>query len=298
MNGMQTVIGIDAGGTEIKAGVIRGDEVLAERRWATGRENGPDHARDQILLAARELYSEYPEARAIGLVVPGIVDVDRKIAVFSENIRWRDVPFGELLHEITGLPVGFGHDVRAAGIAEASVGNTGPVQNSLFLALGTGIAGAIIVNGELFENPYAGEIGHLDVDSGLPCACGGNGCLETTATGPSIASLYNSSSGGSAKNSRDVLEAAKSGDQVAIAVWENATNSIGRALTAYITLLAPEVIILGGGLSKAGSDLLDPINKYFDTHLTFQPRPQLTLATLGDIAGMIGAGLLAKRVLS
>jgi len=297
MDVMQTVIGIDAGGTEIKAGVIRGSDVIVERRWPTGRENGPDHARDQILSAARELHAEHPEASAIGLVVPGIVDVNKKIAVFSENIRWRDVPFGDLLHEITGLPVGFGHDVRAAGLAEASVGSAKSAQNSLFLALGTGIAGAIIVNGELFENPYAGEIGHLDVDSGLPCACGGSGCLETNATGPSIAAIYNSINGGSAQNSKDVLDAAKLGDEAAKKVWETATRSIGRALTAYITLLAPEVIILGGGLSKAGQDLLDPINKYFDSHLTFQQRPQLMLATLGDTAGMIGAGMIAKRAL-
>lgn len=295
---MKTVIGIDAGGTEIKAGVIRGTEVLTERRWPTGRENGPDHARDQILLAARELHAEHPEASAIGLVVPGVVDVDKKIAIFSENIRWRNVPFGDLLHDITGLPVGFGHDVRAAGLAEASIGGTEAVKNSLFLALGTGIAGAIIVDSELFENPYAGEIGHLDVDSGLPCACGGNGCLESNATGPSIAAIYNSITGGAAQNSKDVLDAAKVGDQTATTVWETATNSIGRALTAYITILAPDLIILGGGLSKAGTDLLDPINKYFDSHLTFQQRPQLKLATLGDTAGMIGAGMIAMRSLS
>jgi len=294
---IKPVISIDAGGTEIKAGITIGSDVLIERRWPTGRELGPDHARDQILKAAQQLRTEYPSAVAIGLVVPGLVDVEKQIAVFSENIRWKNIHFGELLRDLTGLPVGFGHDVRAAGLAEATFGQGESVSNSLFLALGTGIAGAMIINGELFDHPYAGEIGHLDIGSGLKCACGGRDCLETNATGPSIAAIFNSLTGGSANNSKDVLDASKSGNSIATEVWNVATSSIGRALSAYITLLAPDQIILGGGLSKAGADLLDPINKYFDSHLTFQLRPKLMLATLGDSAGMIGAGIYAQRSL-
>lgn len=297
MDLLKPVISIDAGGTEIKAGITIGEKILVERRYPTGREHGPDHARDQILLAARELKAESPDAVAVGLVVPGLVDAAQQIAVFSENIRWENIPFGKLLHEITGLPVGFGHDVRAAGLAEARYGKSGTVKNSLFLALGTGIAGAMIINGELFDHPYAGEIGHLDIGSGLACACGGRDCLETNATGPSIAAIYNSRSGGHAKNSKDVLDAALGGDIHAKHVWDEAMSSIAKALTAYITLLAPDQIILGGGLSKAGSDLIDPINAYFDSHLTFQLRPQLVLASLGDGAGMIGAGIFAQQAL-
>lgn len=295
---MKPVISIDAGGTEIKAGITLGSRVIAERRWPTGRDQGPDHARDQILAAARELHAQFPEAAAVGLVVPGLVDVDAQVAIFSENIRWENIKFGEILRDLTKLPVGFGHDVRAAGLAEARYGDSDPVKNSLFLALGTGIAGAMIINGELFDHPYAGEIGHLDVGSGLDCACGGRDCLETIATGPSISAIYNSLSGKQTKNSKDVLDAAKHGDPDAKRVWESAMESIGRALAAYITLLAPDRIILGGGLSKAGADLLEPLNKYFDEHLTFQLRPTLVLASLGESAGMIGAGIFAQRALS
>jgi glucokinase len=295
---MKPVISIDAGGTEIKAGITAGSKVIAEHRWPTGRENGPDHARDQIVMAAGELHAQYPEAAAVGLVVPGIVDVESQVAIFSENIRWENIKFGEILRDLTKLPVGFGHDVRAAGLAEATYGTSNPVKNSFFLALGTGIAGAMIINGELFDHPYAGEIGHLDVGSDLDCACGGRNCLETIATGPSISSIYNSLGGNHTKNSKEVLDAAKSGDLHAKKAWESAMESIGKALTAYITLLAPDRIILGGGLSKSGNDLIDPLNKYFDKHLTFQLRPTLLLASLGDSAGMIGAGIFAQRALS
>ena len=297
MSTQESVIALDAGGTEIKAGLVRGSEVLDERRWPTERELGPEHARDQILLAANEMHKMHPTAKALGLVVPGEVDVDNGVAIYSENIKWRDVPFGKLINEMTGLPVGFGHDVRAGGIAESRFGSGVGFTISLFLPIGTGIAGAIIIDGELYEDIYAGEIGHMDVESGYLCACGSTGCLESISTGPSITRIYGEKSGKSVGNSAEVVALAKSGDQIAAQVWLDATNALGKALFAYIAILAPEVIILGGGVSKAGADLTDPIEKYFDRKITFQRRPELKIATLGDSAGMIGAGILGARKL-
>ncbi|HEY4898644.1 MAG TPA: ROK family protein [Candidatus Nanopelagicaceae bacterium] len=287
-----SVIALDAGGTEIKAGFVRGLEILDEKRWPTERELGPEHARDQILLAAREMHKMHPTAKAVGLVVPGVVDVNNGIAIYSENIKWRDIPFGKLINELTGLPVGFGHDVRAGGIAEARFGSSIGYRNSLFLPIGTGICGAIIIDGKLLEDIYAGEIGHMDVDSGYLCACGSIGCLESISTGPSITRIYGERSGKTIANSAAVLKLAKSGDQIASQVWQDATNALAKALFAYITILAPEVIVLGGGVSKAGADLIDPIEKYFDSKITIQRRPLLKIAALGDSAGMIGAGIL------
>lgn len=297
MSIQESVIALDAGGTEIKAGLVRGNEILDEKRWPTERELGPLHARDQILLAVNEMHKAHPSGKAIGLVVPGVVDVDNGVAIYSENIKWRDIPFGKLINEMTGLPVGFGHDVRAGGIAESRFGSGIGYSNSLFLPIGTGISGAIIINGELYEDIYAGEIGHMDVDSGFPCACGSTGCLESISTGPSITRIYGERSGKTIGNSAEVLERAKSGDQIASQVWLEAANALAKALMAYITILAPEVIILGGGVSKAGADLIDPIEKYFDKKITFQRRPQLKIAALGDSAGMIGAGILGTRKL-
>ena len=297
MSNQESVIALDAGGTEIKAGLVRGSEILDFRRWPTERELGPEHARDQILSAAREMRAMHPTAKAVGLVVPGVVDADNGIAIYSENIKWRDVPFRELINEMTGLPVGFGHDVRAGGIAESRFGSGVGYVNSLFLPIGTGICGAIIIDGELCEDIYVGEIGHMDVDSGYLCACGSIGCLESISTGPSITRIYRERSGKSIVNSAEVLELAKSGDQIAKQVWQDATNALAKALFAYITILAPEVIVLGGGVSKAGADLIDPIEKYFDSKITIQRRPLLKIAALGDSAGMIGAGILGSRKL-
>jgi len=291
------VIGIDAGGTEIKAGLLQGGEILESERFPTGRESGAYHAQEQVLLAAETMHKKFPQAQAIGLVVPGVVDADAGIARYSENIGWRDVHFGKMIHDMTGLPVGFGHDVRAGGIAESIYGASKGHANSLFMPIGTGIAGAMIMDGRLFDDPYAGEIGHLNVGSAYGCNCGSHGCLETVATGPSITRIYNERSGRAIGGSQEVLMAAKSGDAVAQEVWAEATQAIGIALMAYINIVAPELIVIGGGLSRAGADLIDPIVSYIDAHLTFQRKPNICVAALGDSAGMIGAGILAVKAL-
>lgn len=293
----EIVIGLDVGGTEIKAGLLRGSEILESRRWPTERELGPSHAVDQVLLAAHSMYQEFSNAKAVGVVVPGVVDTLNGIAVNSENIGWKNVPFVSEINKLTGLPVGFGHDVRAGGVAEMMYGAGQGCSNLFFMPIGTGIAGAIVLNGDLFDDPYAGEIGHLDVKSGYPCACGSTGCLESIATGPSIIRNFNEQAKKEVKSASEVVTASQNGDQIAQAVWRGAVEAIGFALTAYINILAPEVIVLGGGLSKAGDALLNPIEEYFDSRLTFQRRPKLQNAELGDHAGMVGAGIFGEKAM-
>lgn len=293
----ELTIALDVGGTEIKAGLLKGSEIVASRRWPTERELGPDRVVDQVLFVVREMLAEFPNAKAVGLVVPGVVSAQTGIAKYSENIGWKNIPFVKLIKDITSLPVGFGHDVRAGGVAESLYGAGRGFKNSFFMPVGTGISGAIIINGQLLDGPYSGEIGHLDVKSGLPCACESSGCLETVSTGPSITRAYNLRSSKQATNSRDVLEAAQGGDSLAAEIWANAMDAIAFALTAYVDILAPEVIIIGGGVSKAGDAMLKPIEKHFDQRLTFLPRPKVVLAELGDHAGMIGAGIAASEAI-
>jgi len=298
------VIGIDAGGTEIKAGILSGGEIIAQRRFPTEREFGPEHSVAQVLNAAIAMHEEFPSAHAIALVVPGVIDSKNGIEIFSENLLWKNVPFGPELGRLTGLPWGFGHDARFAGVAEATYGSGKGFSDSFFLAIGTGIAGAMIVDGELIDNPYGGEIGHMDVHSGRPCACGVNGCLESIATGPSIYAYYAELAGIAETadtpkfGAREVLQAANDGDRHAQKAWGDATRSLGEALAAYVSILAPDLIILGGGVSNAGADLVEPISAYLESRLTFQKRPRIALAALGDTAGMIGAGILARRSLA
>lgn len=292
------VIALDVGGTAIKGAVV--DEngvVLSWHRWLTPTNDGPAAVVDAVLNAAAELQQHAAGALAVGLVVAGLVDDQAGVAMYSENIHWRNVPFRKLVAERTGLPVGFGHDVRAGGMAERSLGAAKGVDDVLFLPIGTGISGAMYVEGRLIENKYAGEIGHFDVGSGELCACGAKGCLESIASGASIARRYNAASGSSVSGAEEVLQLMKSGDQIAKGVWDGAIDALARALATYITLLAPELIVIGGGLSSAGAALLDPLRDRIRRLLIWQQEPRIITSQLADNAACLGAAMLAREAL-
>jgi glucokinase len=292
------VIALDVGGTAMKGAVLgEGNAVESFDQWPTPRHEGPEQVVCAVLAAVDELVERVPDARAIGLVVPGLVDDHSGVAVYSENIRWKDVAFRSLVAERTGLPVGFGHDVRAGGRAERKLGAGQGADEMLFMPIGTGISGAIFAGGHPLDNKYGGEIGHLDVGSGELCACGDIGCLETVATGPSIARRYNSLAGTELSGAKPVVERMVSGDPLAAQVWNDAVDGLALALKSYITLLAPELVVLGGGVSTAGALLLDPLRRSLHARLGWRPEPVLALAALGENAACLGAGLLARDVL-
>jgi glucokinase len=292
------VVALDVGGTAMKGAVLDPDgQVMDLHRWPTPRTAGPDAVVAAALDAVAELLRHSDGAAAVGLVVPGLVDDRGGIAIYSENIRWRDVPFRDLVADQFGLPVGFGHDVRAGGLAEHTLGAARGCDDVLFLPIGTGVSGAMYVGGRLIENEYAGEIGHIDVDSGEACACGAAGCLEAIASGASIARRYNRATGGSAAGSKEVLELMAAGDQVATTVWEDAINALARALATYTSLLAPELVVIGGGLSGAGETLFEPLRRRLKELLVWQRAPRIVAAELGENAACLGAGLLARQAI-
>jgi glucokinase len=292
------VIALDVGGSAMKGAVIDQDgRVAAFHRWPTPRSEGPAAVVDAVLRAIDEMMGCAEGAVAVGLVVPGLVDDLAGIALYSENIGWRDVPFRKLVAENTGLPVGFGHDVRAGGLAERTLGAARGTDDVLFLPIGTGISGAMYVAGALIENKYAGEIGHIDVGSGEPCACGAHGCLETVASGASIAKLYNRATGASAPGAHEVLKLMAAGDHAAATIWDQATDALARALATYTSLLAPELIVIGGGLSGAGEVLLEPLRRRLGELLVWQRNPRIVAAVLGENAACLGAGLLARQAI-
>jgi glucokinase len=298
---MDCVIALDVGGTSMKAALVGPDrEVLTAQRIPTGRAEGPDAVVERIVATVADQVAAARGAghppRAAGVVVPGIVDDERGIAVFSANIGWRDVPLRELVRQRIGLPVAFSHDVRAGGLAEGELGAARGVRDYLFLPIGTGIAGAVVLDGQPYSgHGYAGEIGHMIVDpSGPECGCGAHGCLEAIASASAIAAEYSRRTGRLADSL--VSELAAGGDADAVAVWDRAIEALARALQAYTTLLAPELVVIGGGLGEAGELLLRPLVEALDARLTFQRRPRLVPAQLGDQASALGAALLAWQV--
>jgi glucokinase len=294
-----TVVALDVGGTAMKGAVLDADDRVVDFfRWPTPRSEGPDTVVGAVLRAVDELLVHAGGAVAVGLVVPGLVDDRAGIAVYSENIGWHDVPFRDRVVAQSGLPVGFGHDVRAGGLAERTLGAARGVDDVLFMPIGTGISGAMFVAGRLIENKYGGEIGHIDVGSGEDCACGARGCLEAIASGAAIAVRYNRATGGSVAGAEEVLHLMAAGDVAAATVWGEAVDALARALATYTSLLAPEVIVVGGGLSGAGEALLEPLRRRLRDLLVWQKEPRIVPALLGDNAACLGAGLLARAAMS
>lgn len=294
------VIALDVGGTGMKGALLdRELQPLTTLRRPTPRAAGPDTVVDEIaatlLSLAQHATANNLTVHQAGVVVPGIVDEDCARAVYSANLGWRDLPLGELLQERTGLPVTLGHDVRAGGVAECMLGAARGAHDVLFVAIGTGIAAAVISDGRAVRAAgYAGELGHLVVDpAGAPCPCGGRGCLETVASASAVAAAYTSRTGRAVEGADAVAALLARGDADATAVWHRAADALASALADAATLLAPELIVLGGGLAQAGDLLLDPVRARLNERLTFQRRPGLVQAELGDEAGCLGAGLYA-----
>ncbi|MEW2076503.1 ROK family protein [Streptomyces sp. NPDC017966] len=304
---MKHVIALDVGGTGMKAALIGADgELLHRARRSTGRERGPDAVVTDILDFAADLRAHgvrrYGEAAsAAGVAVPGIVDEAEGVAVYAANLGWRDVPLRALLTErLGGVPVALGHDVRTGGLAEGRIGAGRGADRFLFVALGTGIAGAIGVDGrvEAGAHGFAGEIGHIVVrPQGTPCPCGQRGCLERFASAAAVSEAWAAACGDPGADAADCAKAVESGDARARRVWQEAVDALADGLVTALTLLDPRTLIVGGGLAEAGETLFTPLREAVRRRVTFQKLPSLVPAALGDTAGCLGAGLLARDLL-
>jgi glucokinase len=298
------VVALDVGGTTMKGALVDSTRAVRSRRsFPTPVEAGPDAVIDQIGTALETLAGEAGEVglappSAAGLVVPGIVDEAAGVAVVAANVGWRDAPLVALLRERLRLPVALGHDVRAGGLAESVLGAGAGSGDVLFVALGTGIAASCIVDGRpLAAGGYAGEIGHIIVEpDGDTCGCGGRGCLERVASAAAVARRYTARTGIDVAGAAAVASAVRSGDPGARAVWDEAVSALVTVLHTGVTLLGPEVVVVGGGLAEAEDLLLAPLGAQLDKRLTFQRRPRIVRAALGDQAGCLGAALLAWRL--
>ncbi|CAL9454103.1 ROK family protein [Streptomyces sp. enrichment culture] len=305
---MRHVIALDVGGTGMKAALVGADgALLYEARRATGRERGPDAVVASVLRFAADLVALGEErygvrAEAAGVAVPGIVDPDTGTAVYSANLGWRDLPLRALLGEhLGGLPVALGHDVRTGGLAEGRVGAGRGADRFLFVPLGTGIAGAIGIDGAIEAGAHgcAGEIGHIVVrPDGPVCGCGRRGCLEALASASAVTRAWAEASGDPEADAADCAKAVESGDPRAVRVWQDAVDALADGLVTAITLLDPRTLIIGGGLAEAGETLFTPLRAAVEGRITFQRVPVIVPAALGDTAGCLGAGLLAWDLLA
>lgn len=295
------VAALDVGGTSIKAALVdRDGRVLLETRRPTGAQFGPDAVVRGIVELAAELAAnpDFPVA-AVGTCVPGSVDANAGVARLAVNLGWQDVPLAALIADRTGLPVALGHDVRTAVLAEAR--STSDVAGSLFfIAIGTGIAGGLATGGVVEDGAtgLSGEVGHLVVrPGGALCGCGNHGCLETVASASRIADRYAAATGRTGGSAADIAALVREGDDAAQAIWTEAVDALADALAAVTVLMDPGRIVIGGGLSLAGITLTGPLTVALASRLTFHQPPPITVSSLGDRAGVLGAALRAWDLL-
>lgn len=297
----EAVFAFDVGGTDTKSALVdRHGHVLGLRRTPTPR-NGDDPATEivaSLAVLAHEHLARTPGVQpvAAGVSVPGLVDERTGVGMFASNLGWRDAPIRELAERALGLPVAFGHDVRAAGDAEHRLGAARGYGDVVVLAIGTGIAGALVLGGRPYAGGgFAGELGHsLSDPDGERCACGARGCLETVASAGAIARRYTAASGIAVPGAREVLAAAQAGDAHAVRVWDDAVDALAEALARLVATIAPEAVVIGGGLAQAGPALFEPLGRRLDALLSFHRRPALLQARLGDDAGLLGTALAAR----
>ncbi|MBG0566792.1 ROK family protein [Actinoplanes aureus] len=297
----RVVVALDVGGTGMKCALVRPEgTVVHEERHPTLAARGPEAVAENILAVAESLAGR---ARADGLTpiatgiaVPGVVDELNGVAVWSANVGFRDVPLRDLAVQRLGMPAALGHDVRVGALAEARLGAGRGHGHVLFVAIGTGIAAGLVIDGAGYPGAHgaAGELGHVVVRSGgALCGCGARGCLEAEASAKSIGRRYAELSGIADATAFDVATRAAAGEKLAGRVWQDAAEALASGLLTAQALYDVQVVVLGGGLAEAGDDLLRPVRAAVAEGITFHRTPEIVRAELGDTAGCLGAALLA-----
>jgi glucokinase len=300
------VAAIDIGGTSIKAALFLGADALRhEFRVPTPRLLGPDAvvravidtAMQLIDIAQRQLGTS---PRAMGVACLGLVDDLRGSAIYSAAVGWRDVPLVDLLQSRLHIPVVLRQDIRAAAYAETTGNSSLQRDPALFVAIGTGIGGAITTGGlpQSGAHHRAGEIGHIQVrlQEGRRCRCGGIGCMESYSSASAIAATA-SAALGRAVEAPEVVSAATAGETWAVQIWHEAIQVLAQGLSGAILLIDPARIVIGGGLSLAGPALLDPLRQELADLYQFGEPPPIDLARFGDTGALRGAATSAFDLL-
>ncbi|WP_213814398.1 ROK family protein [Glaciihabitans sp. dw_435] len=287
---LSTVLGVDVGGTSIKARLVGVDgEVLGGWREPTPRDDPSGFATIATIAGLIEDASAIAAVGAVGLVVPGIVDEDLGVVIAAVNLGWVELPIAALARAAFGIPVAFGQDVRAGALAESVSGAASGIDGTVaFIPVGTGLAAAFIVDGEpLVSGGWAGEIGQIVIAEG-PFA---GHRVEEIASASGVARRAGVAS---------ALEAAtlvRDGDVRATTAWQDTINVLADSLAGICSTIAPTTIVIGGGLAESGALLFDPLEKALVARLGLARRPRLVAATHGEAAGVIGAVYLAQRML-
>ncbi|MEW4567212.1 ROK family protein [Tautonia sp. JC769] len=314
------VLGIDLGGTKILAGVVDAEnQILGRAKESTPAREGGAALQDALIEVGRNALAAAgldPSAiAAVGIGSPGPLDVEAGVIRSSPNLNVVEFPLKETLQQAFGVPVAVQNDVRVGGYGEFKLGAGRGYRDIVAAFVGTGIGGCLIRDGEIVSGitGNAGEIGHLIVKANGPkCGCGRRGCLEAVASRTAITRrIHKAIRKGASTPLRDVVRnknsrlkskelsnAYRSGDPVAVHEVERAARFIGLALGGLINVLGPEIVIIGGGVTEAlGAPFVELVRNAARGQAMADPdrRVQIEQAELGDDAGVLGASLIARE---
>lgn len=299
---------VDLGGSWIRAGVVGPDGTVREVLRAPTPQAGPEAVAQVITNLVRQL-GPLPPGR-VGVAVPGPLNVREGTVYEPPNLRgWKNVPVQRILEERLGRPVVLENDANAAALGEWWQGAGVSSRHLVYITVSTGVGGGLVLDGKLYRGAsgMAGEIGHMVVDPDGPvCSCGRPGHLEGIASGPAIARWTEERlregrdsvlAGREALSSREVAEAAERGDGLAREAFRRAGRSLGLVVAGLLNLLNPEVVVIGGGVARAGRWLFDPLLEAVRQATLTQPWQvaRIVPAALGDHAGLVGAAYLAMK---
>lgn len=298
------VLALDIGGTKLAAGVVDelGQVHSFEVEPSHGHE-GPDRMLERLFELGRRAVAAsdlaWPQIGRVGIGCGGPLDPERGVLLAPPHLPgWRDIPVVELARAAYGCPAALENDATAAAAAEHRYGAGAGKRNMVYLTISTGCGGGVVIDGQLYRGSMGngGELGHVTVDwHGRPCrGCGRRGCLEAYVSGTSIAERAHEAGLGFA-TAEDVAAAARAGDPGAAAVWDETVEALACGLTSIVNLFEPELVVLGGGVTRSGDQLLAPVRELVHAN-AMGPAARaadVVLAALGDRVGVVGAAAIA-----
>jgi len=304
------LFGVDVGGTTVKLGLFTPEGDLVDK-WeiTTRKEDGGDHIIGDIAESIREEAAKkgiaFADVVGVGIGVPGPVTDDGTV-LMAANLGWGERHITTELSDILGVPVKAGNDANVAALGEMWKGGGKGYDDMVAVTLGTGVGGGIIINGKIVcgATGAGGEIGHIHLEDNEPdeCGCKGHGCLEQYASATGVVRIAGRRLAQSDKASvlrdkdfsaKDVWDAVKAGDALAVEVAEVYGEYLGKGLAAVANVVNPEIFVIGGGVSRAGQILIDYMKPYYDRYVFPGARgAKFALAILGNDAGIYGSAKL------